>query len=88
MRRPDELLDHAECEQLLGLLTARFAELKFVCLIDKSMRERSLADARLAGQEDEAGMSGACVRRLRQQAGQLVLPPDEHALGSARVHKV
>jgi hypothetical protein len=81
----DQLLDDTKGEQLLRLLSTGLPELKPVGLADEAMRERGLADSRLAGEQGDSWMPGSHLGRLREQAGQLVPSPDECRIDPASV---
>jgi hypothetical protein len=78
--RPDKLFDDSEGEQLLGLLAAGLPELKPLCLTDETVRQGSLPDAGLAGEEDDTGMTATHIRGLGEQAPELTPSADEGSI--------
>jgi len=52
-------------------------------LAHETVRQRSLADPRLTGQERDARTATTRLRGLGQQAGQLIPPSDEGPIGAA-----
>ena len=82
-RGSNQLLDDSEREQLLRLFAARLPELESLRLAHETMRQRGLADSRLAGEQCNARMAAADLGGLRQQACQLIAPADEGPIDAA-----
>ena len=82
------MLDEPEAEQLLGLLPARLPELEALRLGDEAMGQRGFADPRLASEQHDPRMSGAHLRRLGDQAGELVLLADDGPVGPIGLGKM